>query len=78
MVRVLLEVLVEELAKLGDLLLEVRGTSPALCGVEKLVGHTGAGLGDGEVEGLVHLVLLVGELARVDGVEDGASVLELW
>lgn len=76
LVRVLLEVLVEELAKLGDLLLEVRGTGPALGGVEKLVGNTRAGLGDGEVEGLVDLVLLVGELAGVDGVEDGASVLE--
>lgn len=77
MVGVLLEVLVEELTKLGDLLFEVGGTSPALCRVEKLIGDAGAGLGDGEVEGLVDLVLLVGELARVDGVEDGASVLEL-
>jgi len=76
LVRVLLEVLVEELAKLGDLLLEVGGTGPALGGVEKLVGNARAGLGDGEVEGLVDLVLLVGELAGVDGVEDGASVLE--
>lgn len=76
LVRVLLEVLVEELAKLGDLLLEVRGTGPALGRVKELVGNTGAGLGDREVEGLVDLVLLVGELAGVDGVEDGASVLE--
>ena len=76
LVRVLLEVLIEELAKLGDLLLEVRGTSPALGGVEKLVGNAGASLGDVEVEGLVDLVLLVGELAGVDRVEDGASVLE--
>jgi hypothetical protein len=76
LVGVLLEVLVEELAKLGDLLLEVRGTSPALGRVEELVGNARAGLGDREVEGLVDLVLLVGELAGVDGVEDGASVLE--
>jgi hypothetical protein len=76
LVRVLLEVLVEELAKLGDLLLEVRSTSPALGGVEKLIGNARAGLGDREVEGLVDLVLLVGKLAGVDGVEDGASVLE--
>jgi len=76
LVRVLLEVLVEELAKLGNLLLEVRGTGPALGGVEELVGNTGAGLGDREVEGLVDLVLLVGKLTGVDGVEDGASVLE--
>ena len=74
--RVLLEVLVEELTKLGDLALEVGSTGPALGRVEELVGHAGASLGDGEVEGLVDLVLLVGELARVDGVEDGASVLE--
>ena len=73
---VLLEVLVEELTKLGDLALEVGSTGPALGRVEELVGHAGASLGDGEVEGLVDLVLLVGELARVDGVEDGASVLE--
>ena len=76
LVRVLLEVLVEELAELGDLLLEVGGTGPALGGVEELVGNTRAGLGDGEIEGLVDLVLLVGELAGVDGVEDGASVLK--
>ena len=74
--RVLLEVLVEELTKLGDLALEVGSAGPALGRVEELVGHAGASLGDGEVEGLVDLVLLVGELARVDGVEDGASVLE--
>jgi hypothetical protein len=76
LVRVLLEVLVEELTKLGDLLLEVGGSSPALGRVEKLVRNTRAGLGDGEVEGLVDLVLLIGELAGVDGVEDGASVLK--
>ena len=76
LVRVLLEVLVEELAELGDLLLEVRGTGPALGGVEELVWNTRAGLGDRKVKGLVDLVLLVGELAGVDGVEDGASVLE--
>jgi hypothetical protein len=76
LVRVLLEVLVEELAKLGDLLFEVRGTGPALSGIEELIGNARAGLGDREVEGLVDLVLLVGELARVDGVEDGAGVLE--
>jgi hypothetical protein len=76
LVRVLLEVLVEELTKLGDLLLEIGGAGPALRGVEELIGNTRAGLGDGEVEGLVDLVLLVGELARVDGVEDCASVLE--
>jgi hypothetical protein len=74
--RVLLEVLVEELAELGDLALEVGSTGPALGRVEELVGDAGASLGDGEVESLVDLVLLVGELAGVDGVEDGASVLE--
>jgi hypothetical protein len=63
--RVLLEVLVEELAELGDLALEVGSTGPALGRVEELVGDAGASLGDGEVESLV-----------VDGVEDGASVLE--
>lgn len=77
LVGVLLEVLAEQLAELGDLALEVRGAGPALGRVEELVGHAGAGLGDGEVEGLVDLVLLLGELAGVDGVEDGAGVLEL-
>lgn len=78
LVLVLLEVLLEQAAELGDLALEVGGAGPALGRVEELVGHAGAGLGDGEVEAVVHLVLLVGELAGVDGVEDGAGVLELW
>jgi hypothetical protein len=74
--RVLLEVVVEELTKLLDLSIEVGGTSPALGRVEDLVGNVAAGLGDLQVEGLVSLVLVVGELAAVDGVEDGTGVLE--
>jgi len=74
--RVFLEVVVEELTELLDLSLEVGGTGPALGRVEDLVGNVAAGLGDLEVEGLVGLVLVVGELAAVDGVEDGTSVLE--
>jgi len=74
--RVLLEVVVEENTKLLDLALEVGGTGPALGGVEDLVGNVAAGLGDLQVEGLVGLVLVVGELAAVDGVENGTSVLE--
>ena len=74
---VLGEVLAEELAQLDDLGLEALGAGgPSLLGVEKLVGDVGAGRGDLEVEDVVVLVLDVGELAAVDGVEDGASVLE--
>lgn len=76
LILVLLEVLHEQRAQLLDLALEVCSAVPALGRVEQLVGDVGAGLGDGEVEGLVGLVLDVGELARVDGVQDGASVLE--
>lgn len=75
-ILVLLEVLHEQLAELGHLVLEVGGTVPGLGGVEKLIGNVGASLGDREVEGLIDLILLVSELAGVDGVEDGASVLE--
>lgn len=74
--RVLLEVLVEEGTELLDLALEVGGAGPALGGVEQLVGDVGAGLGHRQVEGVVDLVLDVCELAAVDGVENGASVLE--
>lgn len=76
LVRVLLEVLVEELAELVDLVGEGGGRSPAVLGVEKLIGNAGAGLGHRQVEDVVGLVLGLGELTRVDGVEDGTSVLE--
>lgn len=76
LVGVLLEVLVEEDSKLGDLVLEGSGGGPALLGVEELAGDTGAGGGDGQVEGSVGLVLGLGELAVVDGVQDGTGVLE--
>lgn len=76
LVGVLLEVLVEELAELVDLLGEGGGGGPALLGVEELVGDTGAGLGDGQVEDSVGLVLGLGELAGVDGVQNGTGVLE--
>jgi len=74
---ILLEVLQEELAKLLNLSLEALGTSsPGVLGVEQLRGHTGAGLGHLEVEDLIGLVLDLGQLSRVDGVEDGTRVLE--
>lgn len=76
LVGVLLEVLVEEDSKLGDLVLEGSGGGPALLGVEELAGDTGAGGGDGQVEGSVGLVLGLGELAVVDGVQNGTGVLE--
>lgn len=74
---VLGKVLAEELAELDDFLVEAVGASgPSFLGVEHVVGDVGAGGGDLEVEDVVGLVLDLGELARVDGVEDGASVLE--
>ena len=76
MVLILLEVLHEQGAQLLDLALEVGGAVPALSRVEQLVRNVGAALGDRQVEGLVSLVLDVCELAGVDSVEDGASVLE--
>lgn len=76
LVGVLLEVFVEECAELVDLILEGGGGGPAVLGVEELVGDTGAGSGDGQVEDVVGLVLGIGELAAVDGVQDGTSVLE--
>ena len=76
LILVLLEVLHEQLAKLLHLAPEVCRTVPALGRVEQLIGDVGAGLGDREAEGVVGFVLDLGELARVDGVENGASVLE--
>jgi hypothetical protein len=74
---VLGEVLTEELAQLDNLLLEAVGTgSPGLGGVQEIIRHIGARLGDLEVEDLVRLVLDIVELATVDGVENGTSVLE--
>lgn len=76
LILVLLEVLDEQPTELLDLALEVRSAVPALGRVEQFIGDVGARLGDGQVESLVGLELDVGELARVDGVEDGAGVLE--
>ena len=76
LILVLLEVLHEQGTQLLDLALEVGGAVPALGRVEKLVGNVGAGLGNRQVEGLVGLVLNVCELAGVNGIKDGASVLE--
>lgn len=76
LVLVLVEVLNEERCELGNLLLEVRSTRPALGRVEELVGDVGASLRDLQVEGLVCLVLNLGKLSAVDGVEDSTSVLQ--
>lgn len=76
LVRVLGEVVVEQLAKLVDFILEASRCRPAVLGVEQLGRHTSAVLGNVQVEGVVHLVLSVGQLAVVDGVQDGTSVLE--
>lgn len=74
---VLGEVLAEELTQLDNLGVEaVLASCPSLGGVEELGGDVGAGLGDLEVEDIVVLVLDIGELARVNGVEDGTGVLE--
>lgn len=74
---VLLEVLDEQAAELSDLLVEALVASgPSLLRVEKLTGDAGAGGGDLEVEDVVVLVLDLGKLATMDGVEDGAGVLE--
>lgn len=74
---VLLEVLLEEPRELVDLLVElVLAGGPRLLGVEQLRGDARARLGHLEVEGVVVLVLRLGEVARVDRVEDGARVLE--
>jgi hypothetical protein len=75
--RVLLEVLVEEGAELDDLGLEAILTrSPGIAWVEQFRRDVRAGLWHGKVEDVVVLVLDVLELAGVDGVEDGASVLQ--
>lgn len=74
---VLGEVLAEELAQLDNLGVEaVLAGGPSLGGVEKLGGDVGTGLGDLEVEDTVVLVLNIGELTGVDGVENSTGVLE--
>jgi len=75
-IRVLLVVFVEQLSKLGDFSGEVSLAGPRLGGVEKIVWDAGARLGDLKVEDAVVLVLGLSELTRVDGVEDGTSVLQ--
>ena len=73
LILVLLKVLHEEAAELLDLVLQAGGAVPAVAGVEQVVGDAGALLGDLEVEDFVVFVLGVGELAVVDGVENGAG-----
>ena len=75
-ILILLEVFDEESAKLLNLALEVGCAVPALSRVEQLVGNVGTCLGNRQVERLIRLELDLGELAAVDGVEDGAGVLE--
>lgn len=76
MVSVLLEVLVEELGKLGDLAGERSRGGPAFLGVEELIGNAGAGLGHIEVEDGVDFIFDIGKFTIVDGVQDGTSVLQ--
>jgi len=74
--RVLFKVLVEEFGELVDFVFKVGATSPRFGRVEELVWHARAALWHVQVEGVVCLVLCLGELAAMDGVEDGARVLE--
>lgn len=76
MIFVFLEVLHEEAAQLFHLALEVRSTVPGLGGVQKLIWDVGAGLGDRQSEGLVGLELNLGQLARVNGIQDSTSVFQ--
>lgn len=76
LISVLGEVLVEELGELVDLVREAGCGGPAVLGVEQLGGNARAALGDVEVEDVVGLVIGLGELAVVDGVEDGTGVLQ--
>lgn len=76
LVRVLGEVLVEEASQLVDLVLEARRGSPAVLGVQQLRRHAGAAGGHVQVEDVVGLVLGLGQLAVVDGVQNGTRVLE--
>lgn len=74
---VLLEVLQEETAKLLDFGLEaILTSSPGLLGVEELSWDARAGCWDGKVEHIIDLIIHLGELTRVDGIEDGTSVLQ--
>lgn len=76
LISVLLEVVVEEDTKLGHLLLKVGRTSPGSLGVKKLRRHARARGWDVKVEGVVDFIFGLGEITRVDGIEDGTSVLE--
>lgn len=75
--RVLLEVLVEEPTQLRHLRLEaVVALGPGVLGVQQFRGDACAGLGHGQVECVVVLKLHLGELARVDSVEDGTGIFQ--
>ena len=77
LIRILLEVLLEESSEFGDLGAEaVLALAPCIFGIEKFRWDTVAGFWDCEVECLVILVLDLGELAGVDGVEDGTGVFQ--
>lgn len=66
----------EHARQLLDLAVKGLLVGPCIARVQDLGRNTGHGLGHLEVEHLKVFVLGVGQLARVDGVEDGARVLE--
>lgn len=76
LIRVLLEVLVEQLTQLGDFVREASGGGPAVLGVKQLVRNTRAVLRNVQVEGVIDFIVGLGEVTAVDGVEDGTGVLE--
>jgi hypothetical protein len=76
LVLILFEVLHEQPTQLLNLGSEVRGTVPRFRRVKQLVGDVGTRFGYGEAEGIVCFEFDFGELAGVDGVEDGAGVFK--
>lgn len=75
--RVLLEVLVEEDAKLRYLCLEALASlRPGVLGVQQFRRDAAAGLWYCKVECVIRLVFDLRQLSRVDGVKNGTSVFQ--
>lgn len=79
LIRIFLEILHEQASKFPNLLLKVCfPIHPGFLWVEELARNTGGGFGDVQIEDVVDFIFTRrrGELTRVDGVEDGASIFQ--
>jgi len=77
LIFILVKVLGEQASKTSNFRLEFLGTSlPRLGGIQNLVGHTGTGSRNIQIEDVQVFVLGLGEGTVVDGIQDRTRILE--